>query len=106
MTPSFNRLVEAVTNDELSKLNTLDLEDQSLLNKSFKPRIVMPIPPNVAARIGCYKPLEVGRIFSACAQEIIDTSTNDSSDDCGIQWEILNSSDEVGNGSSTNRTRA
>ena len=40
MTPSFNRLVEAVTNDELSKLNTLDLEDLLLLNKSFKPRKV------------------------------------------------------------------
>jgi len=55
----------------------------------------MPIPPNVAATIGRNKPSEVGRIFSACTQEIIDTSTNDSSDDCGIQWEILNSSDEV-----------
>ena len=106
MTPSFNRLVEAVTNDELSKLNTLDLEDSLSLNKSFKPRKVMPIPPNVAATIGRYKPSEVDRIFSACAQEIIDTSTNDSSDDCGIQWEILNSSDEVGNGSSTVRARA
>ena len=79
MTPSFNRLVEAVTDDELSKLNTLDLEDPSSLNKYFKPRKVMPIPPNVAATIGRYKPSEVGRIFSACAQEIIDTSTNDSS---------------------------
>ena len=43
-------------------------------------------------------------IFSACAQEIIDTSTNDSStnnssNDCGIQWEILNSSDKVKEGS-------
>ena len=50
--------------------------------------------------------MEVGRIFSACAQEIIDTSTNDSSDDCGIQWEILNSSDKVENGSSTDQARA
>jgi len=66
----------------------------------------MPIPPNVAATIGRYKPSEVGRIFSACAQEIIDTSTKYSSDDCGIQWEILNSSDKVENGSSTNRARA
>ena len=106
VTPSFNRLVEAVTDDELSKLDTLDLEDPSSLNKSFKPRKVMPIPPNVAATIGRYKPSEVGRIFSACAQEIIDTSTNDSSDDCGIQWEILNSSDEVEIGSSTDRARA
>ena len=106
MTPSFNRLVQAVTDDELSKLNTLDLEDLSSLNKSFKPRKVMPIPPNVAATIGRYKPLEVGRIFSACAQEIINTSTNDSSNNCGIQWEILNSSDEVENGSSTDRARA
>jgi hypothetical protein len=106
VTPSFNHLVEAVSDDELSKLNTLDLEDPSSLNKSFKPRKVIPILPNVAATIGRYKPLEVGRIFSACAQEIIDTSTNDSSDDCGIQWEILNSSDEAENGSSTDRARA
>jgi len=106
VTPSFNCLVEAVTDDKLSKLNTFDLEDPSSLNKSFKPRKVMPIPPNVAATIGRYKPLEVGLIFSACAQEIIDTSTNNSSDDCGIQWEILNSSDEVENGSSTDRARA
>jgi len=105
VTPSFNRLAEAVTNDELSKLNTLDLEDSLSLNKSFKPRKVMPIPPKVAATIGRYKPSEVGRIFSACAQEIIDTSTNDSSNDCGIQWEILNSSNEVENGSSTDRAR-
>jgi hypothetical protein len=49
VTPSFNRLVEAVTNDELSKLNTLDLEDSLSLNKSFKPRKVMPIPSHVAA---------------------------------------------------------
>jgi len=76
------------------------------LNKSFKPRKVMPIPPNVVATIGRYKPLEVGRICSACAQEIIDTSTNNSSNDCGIQWEILNSSDEVEKGSSTDRARA
>ena len=62
MTPSFNRLVEAVTDDKLSKLNTLDLEDSLSLNKSFKPRKVMPIPPNVAATIGRYKPSEVGRI--------------------------------------------
>ena len=55
----------------------------------------MPIPPNVTATIGRYKPSEIGRIFSACALEIIDTSINDSSDNCGIQWEILNSSDEV-----------
>jgi hypothetical protein len=27
VTPSFNRLIEAITDDELSKLNTLDLED-------------------------------------------------------------------------------
>ena len=66
----------------------------------------MPIPPNVAATIGRYEPSEFGRIFSACAQEIIDTSTNDSSDDCGIQWEILNSPDEVENRSSTDRARA
>ena len=90
----------------MSKLNTLDLEDSSSLNKSFKPRKVMPIPPNVAVTIRRYKPSEVGRIFSACAQEIIDTSTKYSSDDCGIQWEILNSSDKVENGSSTNRARA
>jgi hypothetical protein len=43
-------------------------------------------------------------IFSACAQETIDTSTNtsstnNSSNDCGIQWEILNSSDKVKEGS-------
>ena len=38
VTPSFNRLVEAVTDDELSKLNALDLEDSLSLNKSFKPR--------------------------------------------------------------------
>ena len=106
VTPSFNRLVKAVTNDELSKLNTLDLEDLLLMNKSFKSRKVMPIPPNVAATIRRYKPSEVGRIFSACAQEIISTSTNDSSDNCGIQWEILNSSDEVENRSSTDRARA
>jgi hypothetical protein len=106
VTPSFNRLVEAVTDDELSKLNALNLEDPLLLNKSFKPRKVMPIPRNVAAKIGRYKPLEVGRIFFACAQEIIDSSTNDSSNDCGIQGEILNSSDEVENGSSTDRARA
>jgi len=102
VTPSFNRLVEAVTNDKLSKLNTLNLEDSLSLNKSFKPRKVMPIPPNVAATIGRYKPSEVGLIFSAYAQEIIDTSTT-SSDNCGIQWEILNSSDEVENGLSTDR---
>jgi hypothetical protein len=36
-TPSFYRLVEAVTDDELFKLNTLDLEDSLSLNKSFKP---------------------------------------------------------------------
>jgi len=101
VTPSFNR-----TNDELSKLNTLDLEDSLLLNKSFKPRKVMPIPPNLAATMGRYKHSEVGRIFSACAQEIINTSTNNSSNNCGIQWEILNSSDEVENGSSTDRARA
>ena len=106
VTPSFNRLVEAVTNDELSKLNTLNLEDSLSLNKSFKPRKVMPIPPNLAATIGRYKPSEVGRIFSACAQEIIDTSTNNSGNNCGIQWEILNSSDEVENGSSTDQARA
>jgi len=106
LTPSFSRLVEAVTNDELSKLNTLNLEDSLLLNKSFKPRKVMPIPPNVAATIGRYKPWEVGRIFSACAQKIIDTSSNDSSNNCGIQCEILNCSDEVENGSSTDRARA
>jgi hypothetical protein len=106
VTPSFNRLVEAVTDDKLSKLNTLDLEVSLLLNKSFKPRKVRPIPPKVATTIKRYKPSEVGRISSACAQEIIDTSTNNSSTDCGIQWEILNSSDEVKNGSSTDRARA
>jgi len=106
VTPSFNHLVKAVTDDELSKLNTLDLEDLLSLNKSFNPRKVMPILPNVDATIGRYKPWEVGRIFSTCAQEIIDTSTNDSSDNCGIQCEILNCSDEVENGSSTDRARA
>ena len=106
LTSSFNRLVGAVTNDELSKLNTLDLQELLLLNKSFKPRKVMPIPSNVAATIGRYKPWEFGRIFSACAQKIVDTSTNDSSNDCGIQCEILNCSDEVENGSSTDRARA
>jgi len=35
-----------------------------------------------------------------------DTSTNNSSNNCGIQWEILNSSDEVENGLSTDRARA
>jgi hypothetical protein len=86
VTPSFNRLIEAVTDDELSKLNTLDLLDSSSLNNSFKPRKVMPIPPSLAATIGRYKPSEVGRIFSACAQEIIDTSTNNSDDDFATQW--------------------
>jgi hypothetical protein len=52
VTPSFNRLVEAVTDDELSKLNTLDLKESLSLNNSFKPGKVMPIPPNVAATIG------------------------------------------------------
>jgi len=106
VTPSFNRLVDAITDDELSKLNTLDLEYLLSLNKSFKPRKVMPIPPNVAATIGRYKPSEFGQVFSACAQEIINTSTNNSSDDCGIQREILNSSDEVEKESSTDRARA
>jgi hypothetical protein len=106
VTPSFNRLVEAVTDDELSKLNTLDLEDSLSLNKSFKPRKVMPIPPNLAATIGRYKPSEVGQIFSACAQEITDTSTNHSHDNFGIQWSILNTSDKVEVGSSTDRARA
>jgi hypothetical protein len=32
VTPSFNCLVEAVTDDKLSKLNTFDLEDPSSLN--------------------------------------------------------------------------
>jgi len=63
VTPSFNRLVKAFTDDELSKLNTLDLEYSSPLNKSFKPRKVMSIPPNLAATIRCYKPSEVGWIF-------------------------------------------
>jgi len=40
VTPSFNRLVEVVTDDELSKLNSLDLEDSSNVNKSFTPRKV------------------------------------------------------------------
>ena len=106
MTPSFNCLVEAVTDDELSKLNILDLEDSPNVNKSFKPRKVMPIPPNLAGTIGRYKHLEVGRIFSACAQEIINTSTNNSNDDLGIQWEILNSTEKVEVGSSTDRARA
>jgi len=52
MTPSFNRLIEAVTDDELSKLNTLDLEDSLSLTKSFKPHKVMSIPSNFAATIG------------------------------------------------------
>jgi len=56
------------------------------VNKYFKPRKVLPIPPNLAATIGRYKPSEVGWIFSACAQEIINTSTNNSDDDLGIQW--------------------
>jgi hypothetical protein len=60
-TPSFNCLVEAYTNDELSKLNTLDLEDSSSnVNKSFKPRKVMPIPPDLAAKIGRYKSSDIG----------------------------------------------
>ena len=70
----------------MSKLNYLDLEDSSNVNKYFKPRKVLPIPPNLAATIGRYKPSEVGWIFSACAQEIINTSTNNSDDDLGIQW--------------------
>ena len=107
VTPSFNCLIQVITDDELSKLNTLNLEDSLLtLNKSFKPHKVMPIPPNVAATIGRYKPSEVGKIFSACAQEIIDTSTNNSDDDFGIQWEILNPSDKVEAGSSTDGARA
>jgi len=76
------------------------------LNKSFKPRKVMPIPPNLAATIGRYKPSKVGRIFSACTQEIINTSTNNSGDNCGIQWMILNTSNKVEEGSNTNQARA
>jgi hypothetical protein len=57
VTPCFNRLVEAITDDELSKLNSLTLEDSLLLNKSFKPRKVMPIPPNLAATIGRWSDL-------------------------------------------------
>jgi len=43
---SFNRLIKAVTANKLAELNTLDLEDPTSLNKSFKPRKVIPIPPN------------------------------------------------------------
>jgi len=55
----------------------------------------MPIPPNLAPTIGRYKPSDVDRIFSVCAQEIINTSTNNSDDNLGIWWEILNSSEKV-----------
>jgi hypothetical protein len=67
----------------------------TLSNKSYKPRKVMPIPPNLAPTIGRYKPSDVDRIFSVCAQEIINTSTNNSDDNLGIWWEILNSSEKV-----------
>jgi len=101
-TPSFNCLVEAVTDDELSKLNTLDLEDSSSnVNKSFKPLKVMPILLDLAATIGRQKSLNVGWIFSACAQVIINTNTYDSNDNHGIPWEVLNSSEKVEVGSST-----
>ena len=60
-TPSFNCLVKAVTDDELSKLNTLDLEDSSSnVNKSFKPRKVMPILPDLATTIRQYKSSDIG----------------------------------------------
>ena len=75
------------------------------MSKSFKPRKVTPIPPNLTATIGRYKPSQVGRIFSAWAQEIIGTSINDSADDFGIQWTVFNASDKVEVGS-TNRARA
>ena len=66
----------------------------------------MPIPPNVAATIGHYKPSEVGQIFSACAQKIIDTSTNNLGNNFGIQWSILNTSNKIKVGSSTHQARA
>ena len=88
MTPSFTCLVKSVTHDKTSKLNILEFKDSLNVNKYFKPRKVKPIPPDLAATIGRYKPSKVGQIFSACAQEITNTSTNNSDDGLGIQWEI------------------
>jgi hypothetical protein len=71
------------------------------------PGKAIPIPPHVAATIGLYDPMEVRKIFVACAHSVLDASNKLAVDDVNcINWDEINSQLEAEAATSTDCARA